>query len=84
MNALLKSRHQQALRKLQVEYDAKKRHLSDIKQIRRTMREERAAEAAAEAEARGAERSEPRSEARDDSEGPKTDAAHARSASKRE
>ncbi|WFD26760.1 hypothetical protein MNAN1_001747 [Malassezia nana] len=47
MNALLKSRHQQALRKLQTEYDAKKRHLSDIKQLRRTLREERAAEVAA-------------------------------------
>ena len=47
MNALLKSRHQQALRKLQTEYDAKKRHLSDIRELRRTLREERAAEAAA-------------------------------------
>lgn len=47
MNALLKSRHQQALRKLQTEYDAKKRHLGDLKQLRRTLREERAAEAAA-------------------------------------
>ncbi|KOS14850.1 transcription initiation factor tfiid 55 kda subunit [Malassezia pachydermatis] len=46
MNALLKSRHQQALRKLQAEHDAKKRHLGDIKQLRRTIREERAAEAA--------------------------------------
>ena len=49
MNALIKSRHQQALRKLQVEHDAKKRHLHDIKQIRRTIREERAADAAQEA-----------------------------------
>ncbi|WFD23150.1 hypothetical protein MEQU1_001836 [Malassezia equina] len=47
MNALLKNRHQQALRKLQTEYDAKKRHLHDLKQLRRTLREERAAEAAA-------------------------------------
>ncbi|WFD19537.1 hypothetical protein MCAP1_001769 [Malassezia caprae] len=54
VNALLKSRHQQALRKLQAEYDAKKRHLGDLKQLRRTLREERAAEAAAASSAPGA------------------------------
>lgn len=47
LNALIKSRHQQALRKLQVELDLKKKHLLDIKQLRRTIREERAAEAEA-------------------------------------
>lgn len=51
LNALIKSRHQQALRKLQVELDLKKRHLQDIKQLRRTLREERAAEASARASA---------------------------------
>lgn len=52
LNALIKSRHQQALRKLQVEFDLKKKHLQDIKQLRRAIREERAAEAEARAEAR--------------------------------
>ncbi|WFD30356.1 hypothetical protein MSPP1_001374 [Malassezia sp. CBS 17886] len=50
MNALIKSRHQQALQKLQTEYDLKKKHLQDIKQVRRSMREERVAEAEARAE----------------------------------
>ncbi|WFD34390.1 hypothetical protein MCUN1_001229 [Malassezia cuniculi] len=47
-NALLKSRHQQALRKLMVEHELKKKQLSEIRQLRRTLRKERA-EAAAEA-----------------------------------
>ncbi|PKI85119.1 hypothetical protein MVES1_001048 [Malassezia vespertilionis] len=47
MNTLIKGRHQQALRKLQVEHDLKKKHLNDIRQLRRTIREERAAEAKA-------------------------------------
>ena len=45
MNTLIKSRHQQALRKLQVEHESKKRLLGDLKHIRRTRREERAAHA---------------------------------------
>ena len=45
MNTLIKSRHQQALRKLQVEHESKKRLLGDLKHIRRTRREERAANA---------------------------------------
>lgn len=55
MNALIKGRHQQALRKLQLEHDAKKRHLGDIRQLRRTIREERAASGAAHADADGAD-----------------------------
>lgn len=54
LNALIKSRHQQALRKLQVEFDLKKKHLQDIKQLRRAIREERAAEAEARAESAAA------------------------------
>ena len=42
MNTLLKGRHQQALRKLSVEHDLKKKQLADLRQLRRDIREERA------------------------------------------
>lgn len=42
MNTLIKSRHQQALRKLMVEHELKKKQLAEIRQLRRTLRKERA------------------------------------------
>lgn len=55
MNTLLKGRHQQALRKLSVEHDLKKKQLADLRQLRRNIREERALERA---EAEGKSRAE--------------------------
>lgn len=43
MNMLLKSRHQQALRKLLVEHEHKKKQLAEIRQLRRTLRREKEA-----------------------------------------
>ncbi|WFD41932.1 hypothetical protein MPSI1_000569 [Malassezia psittaci] len=69
LNALIKSRHQQALRKLQVELDVKKKHLQDIKQLRRAIRVERAAEAEARAESAATAKSAPAA-SRDDTSNP--------------
>ena len=62
MNTLLKGRHQQALRKLSVEHDLKKKQLADLRQLRRDIREERALERA-EAEKGRAEAEKGRAEA---------------------
>ncbi|EPQ31108.1 uncharacterized protein PFL1_01297 [Pseudozyma flocculosa PF-1] len=55
MNMIIKSRHQQALRRLTTERDIKRGQLADVKQARREKKEAKAAAAAAEEEAAAAE-----------------------------